>query len=100
MKRIVVALAALSFATPTQALTWKEFWEPFTSEHYRSYDRGYYYNEHDGCYRVDYDYHYEIPGYYNGRRWVPRTTKWERRSKWVNCHRQYKRYYSPHHHHH
>ena len=41
MKKIVLALAALSFATPANALTWAEFWEPFveySNHHHHSYD--------------------------------------------------------------
>ena len=105
MKKIVIALVALSFATPAKALTWKEFWEPFVEySNHHHHDRGYHYNEHygqptDGCDRVDYNYYYWVPGYYNGQRYVPRTQKRELRSKWVNCHQQYD-HHTPHHHHH
>ena len=57
MKRIVIALAALSFATPANALTWKEFWEPFveySNHHHHSYDRDYHHHE-DSCLPVHYD---------------------------------------------
>ena len=102
MKRIVIALAALSFTTPANALTWKEFWEPFVEYSNHHHHSGYGGSPHkeDGCYRVDYDYYYTVPGYYDGRRWVPSTQRVEGRSKWVNCHRHNDyHYHSPYHHH-
>ena len=93
MKRIVIALAALSFATPAKALTLAEFWEPFTSEHYH-YDRGpRHYNE-DRCRKVHYDYYYYVPGYYDGRRYVKGRYEIQERTKYIDCYRR------PHHHHH
>ena len=88
MKKIVLALAALSFATPANALTWAEFWEPFveySNHHHHSYDRGYHYNE-DSCLPVHYDYYYYVPGYYNGRHYVKGYKRRETRTKYVNCH--------------
>ena len=40
MKRILVALFVASLQSPASAITWKEFWEPFTYEnpsYYRRY---------------------------------------------------------------
>lgn len=34
MKKVLAAIAALTLATPAQALTWEEFWEPFTDDHH------------------------------------------------------------------
>ena len=34
MKKVLAAVAALTLATPAQALTWEEFWEPFTDDHH------------------------------------------------------------------
>ena len=33
MKKVLAAIAALTLATPAQALTWEEFWEPFEPDH-------------------------------------------------------------------
>ena len=34
MKKVLAAVAALTLATPAQALTWEEFWEPFNDDHH------------------------------------------------------------------
>jgi hypothetical protein len=40
MKRLVLTLSTLLISTPVQAITWREFWEPFThndSHHHYHY---------------------------------------------------------------
>ena len=42
MKPLLLTLTLLTISTPAQAITWKEFWEPFGREehhhhHYREY---------------------------------------------------------------
>ena len=32
--KVLTALALVFLATPAQAITWKEFWEPFESDHH------------------------------------------------------------------
>ena len=71
MKKVLAAIAALTLATPAQALTWEEFWEPFNDDHhhhhvhYRGHRHG---HRPKRCwgYRTFYyepDY-YGHPGYY------------------------------------
>jgi|TARA_A100001388_G_scaffold221789_1_gene172514 hypothetical protein len=83
MKLILTALATLTFATPAQALTWKEFWEPFVVDHHHHH--GHYYHG-DGCEPIKYDYHRWVSGYWNGRRWVSGYYHVETRTKYVGCH--------------
>ena len=44
MKKLLLAMAGvLALATPASAITWNEFWEPFTSDnHYHYSPRPYY----------------------------------------------------------
>jgi|ETNvirenome_6_85_1030632.scaffolds.fasta_scaffold13245_7 hypothetical protein len=63
MKVFISLLSLLAIATPAQAITWEEFWDPFTSDRVYvtpSY-RPRYYEENEYCTRYTYREEY-IPG--------------------------------------
>ena len=46
MKLLALPFILLATATPAQAITWGEFWEPFKSDHHHHYVRGHTYHGH------------------------------------------------------
>ena len=65
-------------ATPARAITWEEFWGPFSSDHHHHHHS--YYHEESMCKRRLYNEEY-VPGYYtrNGHRvggYVRRWYEW------------------------
>ena len=70
MKPLLLTLTLLTISTPAQAITWKEFWEPFgREEHHHHHYREYSPMCHDRIVREEY-----VPGgrWRSGyvRRWV------------------------------
>jgi len=88
MKIIALSLlAALALPTSAEALTWKEFWEPFVEEqhthHYHHRPR-----KPRSC-QVLVHRKIWVPGYWTGSYY--REGWWERRTrtKWVPCRHKY-----------
>ena len=70
MKPLLLTLTLLTISTPAQAITWREFWEPFgRDEHHHHYYREYSPMCHERIVREEY-----VPGgrWRSGyvRRWV------------------------------
>ena len=70
MKKVLAAVAALTLATPAQALTWEEFWEPFNDDHhhhhvhYRGHRHGHRPKRCWGWRTFYYEPYHDHPGYY------------------------------------
>jgi len=62
MKRILPLIILISFSSPAQAITWKEFWEPFRGDHHHYYrPRPHYRGESEICTKEVYKEEY-VPG--------------------------------------
>ena len=91
MKLLVAATALLLAATPAQAITWKEFWEPFDGDQHQHH---YYHHEYPAprnC-QVTRTKRVWIPGYYTGfytapgqPDWIPGRWSTRTKTRWVPC---------------
>jgi hypothetical protein len=77
MKRLLAALFVISLPSSAQAITWGEFWDPFTGDnHHHHYRHEYHYSPRRYCDRKIYHEEY-VPG----NRWRPGYVRtW---SEWV-----------------
>lgn len=77
--KLLILISMIFISTPSKAITWNEFWRPFT------HNGGSYYNNYNTynnyCYRTIYREQY-IPG----NRWSPgHVRSWRERVR-VSCH--------------
>ena len=108
MKKLLFGLPLLLLAAPVraEALTWKEFWEPFQESYHYGHSHGsphwqdWHYDHHHprrphyGPYRkrceVTITKKYWVPGHYlgHGNTWIP--GYWEKRDviEWERCRRR------------
>ena len=94
MKLLVAASALLLAATPAQALTWKEFWEPFDGEHHHGHVHHYHHHAPRPQCKVTRTRKVWVEGYYTGfyeapgrPEWIPGRWTYKTRTRWVPCHR-------------
>ena len=78
MKPLILTLSTLLISSPVHAITWEEFWEPFTNDthHHHYYERHYRY-EPRYCERPHY-YEKYVPGDRWSPGYVKRWTIWKR----------------------
>lgn len=60
-KLLAASVVLVGFASPAQALTWKEFWDPFTEDHHHHHHHYSRPRPERVCYRQEYREEY-IPG--------------------------------------
>jgi len=83
IKLTLAALAALSLATPAQALTWEEFWEPFDHDHIEHHHH-YHRPRPRMCTKYVTKKRY-VPGHYRGNVWIYGHWTERSRQKRVPC---------------
>ena len=87
IKRTLAALAALTLATPAQALTWHEFWEPFDDDHVHVEHHHHYHRPRPRmCTKRVHKTRY-IPGHYRGDVWIYGHWSVRERRKRVPCYK-------------
>ena len=104
-KLLLLPLLLIGITSPVkaEALTWKEFWEPFVESYHHGHDHG---GGHWQDWRYDHDHYHPrrrrpkceviitkkqwVPGYYlgHGNTWIP--GYWEKRDviEWERCNRR------------
>ena len=91
-KLLASSVVLVGFASPAQAVTWGEFWEPFTG-HGHTHHHHYHRPEPRRCKRTVTIREW-VPGYYDGSytyeegpHWIPGRYRRRTRTRWVPCSR-------------